>query len=180
MKTKKGSFSAKLKVISWAYGVAWRIDKKPLLLWYGLSIVLSVLPAIALYFNREALSVISGYLSGAAYTFADVVPSVVMLGVLLTLVGLSARVNGDLVYMMMYDRYYCGMLELLMDSINRIDMTDLLNKELNDAYSYSILRGVLRHSVEARLHRVAARRGVFLVPVRVFCVARLCRHDFYP
>ena len=131
----------KLKTIGWSYQVAWNIDKKPMLIWYSLSIILAVLPAVALHFNREALAVISGYLSGAAYTYADVVPSVVALGVLLTLVGLSARVNGDLVYMMMYDKYYCGALELLMDSINRIEMTDLLNKELNDAYSYSILRG---------------------------------------
>jgi ATP-binding cassette subfamily B protein len=137
----KTTFMEKLRTIRWAYGVAWGIDKRPLVIWYSLSIVLAVLPAVALYFNRETLSILSGFISGAGYTYADVVPSVLMLGILLTLVGLSARVNGDLVYMMMYDKYYCGTLELLMDSINRIDMTALLNKELNDAYSYSFLRG---------------------------------------
>lgn len=128
----------KLKTIAWSFRLAWRIDKKPMLLWYGLSILLAVLPAVALQFNRETLSVISGFLSGGSFTYADVAPPIIALGALLTAIGLSARVNFDLIYMMMYDTYFVGMYEVLMESIQRIEMTDLLKKDVNDDYKYCI------------------------------------------
>jgi ATP-binding cassette subfamily B protein len=128
----------KLKTIMWSFKLAWRIDKKPMLLWYGLSVLLAVLPAVALQFNQRTLSVISGFLSGGAYTFSDAIGPIIALGALLTVIGLSARVNIDLIYIMMYDTYFVGMYEVLMESIQRVEMTDLLKKDINDNYQYCI------------------------------------------
>lgn len=139
-KNSTSSLKTKLSVTLWAFKTAWNIKKSPIILWYGLSALIAVLPAIALHFNRESLAVISGFLAGEAYTFADVVPQVVFLGLFMTLVGLSGRINGDLVYMMMYDTYYCGTQELIMDTIQRVEMKDLLRKDINDVYNFCIIR----------------------------------------
>lgn len=136
----KSGLKTKLSVAAWAFKTAWNIKKSPIILWYGLSALIAVLPAVALHFNRESLAVISGFLAGEAYTFADVVPQVVFLGLFMTLVGLSGRINGDLVYMMMYDTYYCGTQELFMDTIQRVEMKDLLRKDINDVYNFCIIR----------------------------------------
>jgi ATP-binding cassette subfamily B protein len=55
-------------------------------------------------------------------------------------IGLSNRVNGDLIYLMMFDTYYIGTCHLIMDNIQRIDMTDLLKKDINDAWNFCYLR----------------------------------------
>jgi ATP-binding cassette subfamily B protein len=54
--------------------------------------------------------------------------------------GLSTRVNGDLIYMMMYDSYYIGMQETLMDSMQKVEITDLLKSEINDEYNFIVGR----------------------------------------
>lgn len=138
---KSGKLSHKLGTMRWAFQLAWKIDPKPMLFWFGLGAVLAVLPAVALRFNRETLSVLSGFLSGEAYEYVDVVRPLVTLGILLTIIGLSNRVNVSLIYNMMYDTYYCGYIELIMESVQRIDMHDLLKKEVNDEYSYFYQRG---------------------------------------
>ena len=66
--------------------------------------------------------------------------TIIMLGVFIILSGLSKRFNGDLIYMMMYDSYYIGMQEILIDRINRIELTDLLKKEVNDEYNAVFVR----------------------------------------
>jgi ATP-binding cassette subfamily B protein len=136
--TKKNS--RKLQTLVWSFRTAWRIDKKTMLLWYSLSIVIAVLPAVALRFNQQSLSIISGFLSGGAYVFADVVRPIVSLGLLMVAIGLSNRISGDLIYLMMYDTYYIGTCHLIMDNIQRIDMTDLLKKDINDAWNFCFLR----------------------------------------
>jgi ATP-binding cassette subfamily B protein len=111
-----------------------------MLFWYALSALLAILPAVALRFNRQSLSVISGFLSGGAYAYSDIVAPIIALGALMTAIGLSARVNEQLIYIMMYDTYFIGMYELIMDNIQRIDMTDLLKKDINDGWSFSYLQ----------------------------------------
>jgi ATP-binding cassette subfamily B protein len=106
-----------------------------------LSAVLAVLPAVALKYNQRSLSIISGFLSGQAYTYEDAVPAIIALGVLIAVVGLSSRVNLGLVFFMMYESYYIGYAELIMDNIQRIEMTDLLRKDINDAWNFCYLRG---------------------------------------
>jgi len=137
MNDGKSTLVEKLSAIKWGLGIAWKIDKKMLLLWGGLTMALSVLPAIALIYNKQALSILSGFLSGEPYAYSDVVSTII---VLLTLIGLSARVNRDLIYMMMFDSYCFGMEELLTDAIHRIKLEDLLKKDVNDEYNYVVWR----------------------------------------
>ena len=94
----RSKLSEKLAAIQWGLKLAWKIDKRMLFLWGGLSVLLAVLPSIALIFNQRSLEILSGFLAGQPYVFADVVPVILGLGILLTLVGLSARVNNDLIY----------------------------------------------------------------------------------
>lgn len=136
----RSSLGEKLRTILWAFQIAWRIDKKMLLLWSSLSVGLSILPAVALGYNREVISKISAFVASGTGSLSDVVPSIVMLGVIMTLIGLSTRINGDLIYMMMYDSYYLGMEELMMDGIQKVEMTDLLKTEINDEYLFIVNR----------------------------------------
>lgn len=135
-KSKKGY---KLKSLIWSFKTAWNINKTSMLLWYILSAVLAILPAIALKYNEEALRIISEFLAGKAYVFADVVPSIVKLGITMLLVGLSSRVNFDLVYIMMYEAYFAGLYELTMEKIQQIEMTELMKKDIHDSWDYCIL-----------------------------------------
>ena len=59
MKKVKDNF----KVIWWAIRLAYRISPKTFLFWLFLSIVLAVLPSIALVYNRNAVSVLSSSIS---------------------------------------------------------------------------------------------------------------------
>jgi len=123
----------------WSFKTAWKISKSSMLLWFGISALLAILPAVALHFNRETLTVLSGFLAGTGgYVFSDVVPSIIALGALMTAIGLSARVNIDLIYVMMYDAYFTGMFELTMENIQRMDLLELKKKEITDEWHYCV------------------------------------------
>ena len=99
--------------LAWRLKTTWSISKSSILLWASISALLAVLPAIALRFNRETLSVLSGFLAGTGdYTYADAVSPILALGALMTPIGLSARINLDLLYFVMYDAYFTGMFAL--------------------------------------------------------------------
>ena len=118
--------------IAWAIRLALRIDARLFLLWGTLSILLAVLPAVALNYNREAVSILSEFLTSGSGSFQDVVPSLVALGVVLTAVGLSKRINGNFLYFIMYDSYYFGLEEYMMDMVGRIEIKTLMDKKYRD------------------------------------------------
>ena len=74
---KEHNKKQRLKTMAWAFRIAWNIDHWTMLLWFLVCGALAILPAVALQFNRDTLSVISGFLSGAPYTYADVVKPIV-------------------------------------------------------------------------------------------------------
>lgn len=120
--------------IAWAIRLALRIDARLFLLWGTLSMVLAILPAVALHYNREAVSILSGFLVSGSGHFQDVVPSLVALGTVLTAVGLSKRINGNFLYFIMYDSYYFGLEEYMMDMVGRIEMKTLMDKKYRDEH----------------------------------------------
>ena len=138
---KEHNKKQRLKTMAWAFRIAWNIDHWTMLLWFLVCGALAILPAVALQFNRDTLSVISGFLSGAPYTYADVVKPIVKLGLLMIAIGLSARVNSQFVRMMTYDSYFGGMYAYIMEHVQDIDMKDLLRKEVNDMWMSAILEG---------------------------------------
>ncbi len=116
----------------WSLKLAFQFDAKILLTWSSISIILAILPAIMLYYNREAVSILSNYLLTGTGTFSDVVKPIVALGIILTAIGISNRFNRDFLYFIMYDSYYFGMEEHLMDMVNRIELKTLMDKKYRD------------------------------------------------
>ena len=131
----------KLKTGSWAFRIAWGINPWQIILWFVVVGALAVLPAIALRFNRETLSVISGFLSGGDYTYADVVGPIVRLGALMIAIGLSARIDVQLMQFITYDPYFAGLYRYVMEKTQGIELKDLLRKEVNDNWMSAILEG---------------------------------------
>lgn len=118
--------------IGWSLKLALHINAGVFLRWGLFSILLAVLPAIALSYNRQTVSIISNFLASGRGSFQDVVPSIITLGVILTAVGLSKRINGNFLYFIMYDAYYFGLEEHMMDIVQRIEIKTLMDKKYRD------------------------------------------------
>ncbi|MCL2226674.1 MAG: ABC transporter ATP-binding protein/permease [Oscillospiraceae bacterium] len=131
--------SNRLRTVTWAFRLAWGINPWQIILWFVVVGALAVLPAVALQFNRETLSVISGFLIGGAYTYADVVGPIVRLGLLMIAIGLSARIDVQLMQFITYDPYFGGLYRHAMEEIQKIEMKDLLRKEVNDNWLSALL-----------------------------------------
>ena len=128
------------KIVSWALHLAIQINGKVLALWLTIGAVVAVLPAISLRFNREAVAVLSTYLTTGQGSFPDIVPSILALGVTMVLIGVSSRVNQGLLYLVMYDDYYLGFSEYLIDFIQTIELKTLMGKDYKDEYLASMMR----------------------------------------
>lgn len=130
----------RMKALTWGIKLAWRINWTMLLGWTVLSVALAVLPAVALNYNRSILAALSSFLTTGVGQFSDVVPDIIILGVILTISGLSSRLSDDLLYMMMFDSYYLGLEEVMMESAQRIDSTELTKKQTGDDFFAAISR----------------------------------------
>jgi len=137
MRNLKDNFLA----IGWAVKLAFNINAKLLIVWGTFSILLAVLPAVALNYNRQAVSIISNFISSGQGSFGDVLPSIMTLGVILTAIGLSRRINRDFLYLIMYDAYYFGFQEYMMDSVQEIELKTLMDKDYREQHYASIRRG---------------------------------------
>lgn len=130
----------RLLTFLWAIKLAWKIDKIMLLFWLGICTLISIFPAIILVCNRSIVSELSMFLASGSGYFSSVIGKILLLGAVLTVSGLSSRLNGDLVYMMMYDSYYIGMQDMLIEKIRRVDYEILFfDKETKDEY-FAIVR----------------------------------------
>ena len=130
--SEKVDIKTRVSAIGWAFRLAWRFGKAALILWLSVSVALAVLPALALYFNKEIIAKLSAFLSTGGGGYSDIAGTIVIYGVIFTLIGLSSRVNEALIYMMLYDRYYFGMEGMMMDAVQRMPMKYLLKKEVRD------------------------------------------------
>ncbi len=124
----------------WIVRLVFSIDKRTVAFWLTLNGLLCILPAIALLLNKQILAVIAGFLDTGTGTFSDVLPYIIFYGTVLTISGLSARINSGFLYFRMYDSYYLGLQELLMDFFQKMPMDMLLQKEINDEYNAVIRR----------------------------------------
>ena len=130
----------RIKTAKWAFKIAWKIDSFMICLWLSISLGLSVLPAISLYYNKRIINALSNFIDFERGTYQEIMPQIIIFGVLLTLIGLTSRLSGDFIYIMMYNSYYVGMQEILMESVQEIDMIDLLNGKLNDEHNFAVGR----------------------------------------
>ncbi len=120
--------------IGWSFKLAMKINAGVFLIWGTLGIILAVLPAVALYFNRQTVSILSTFLLTGDGSFRDVLPSIVALGIVLTAAGISKRINGNFLYFFMYDSYYFGLEEHLMDIVQKIEMKTLMDKKYREEH----------------------------------------------
>lgn len=134
----KDSFN--MGLYRWIVHLVFSIDKKTVGFWLALNGLLCVLPAAALLLNKQILAVIADFLDTGAGGFSDVLPYIVFYGVVLTVSGLSARINSGFLYFRMYDSYYLGLQELLMDFFQKMPMELLFQKEVSDEYNAVIRR----------------------------------------
>lgn len=136
MKKQKGN----LKVLIWAVRLAYRISPKFFLFWISFGILLALLPSASLACNRRAVAVLSDYLGTGQGSFSDIIPVLLALGGLLILIGLSRRINGDFLYVQMYDNYYFGMEEYMADRIQKVDIKTLMDRSFYEDYRYCLYR----------------------------------------
>ena len=130
----------KLKAIGWAFSLAWKVDKAVLIIWCLLISVVSVLPAIALSYNKAIITALNEFISTDSGTFDAILPTIIIFGIITALIGLSNRLNVEFIYSVMYNKYYFGMAELLMDSVQDFSMEELLKKDINDEYHAVVMR----------------------------------------
>lgn len=120
--------------IGWALKRALQINAGIFLGWGLFSVLLSVLPSIALSFNKQTVSILSAFLQTGKGSFQDIIPSILILGFLLTIIGVSKRINGNFLYFVMYDAYYFGLEEYMMDVVKHIEIKTLLDKKYRDQH----------------------------------------------
>ena len=130
----------KIKATGWAFSLAWKVNKNILIIWFSLMAVVSVHPSIALYYNREIIKILNDFVSTGVGTIDGVLPFVLVFGIITALVGISNRLNVEFIYSVMYNKYYFGMAELLMDAVQNFTMEELLKKDINDEYYSVVLR----------------------------------------
>lgn len=130
----------KQKDFIWGIRLAWKIDRCMLLFWGLISLILAVFPALILACYRQVLAVLSQFLTGGQGQIGDVTGALLVLGILITVSGLSARLNRDFLYMTMYDSFYLGLEETMMEAAQRIDLAELVKKEVSDEYFGAISR----------------------------------------
>ncbi len=126
--------------IGWALKIAKELSAK---IFWGcilVSTILALLPSIALQFNKETVSILSNFLSTGKGSFSDVIPSIITLGIVLIVIGLSQRINGNFLEMLMHDTYYFGFEEYLMDRISEIELKTLMDKRYQDDYFSTLSR----------------------------------------
>lgn len=129
-----------LEVVLWAIRLAVQINGKVLFLWLSISIIAAILPAVSLHFNRASAAILSAFLTTGQGEFSDIVPSLVGLGVTMVLIGASNRINQGFLYLVMYDDYYLGFAEYLMDHVQKVELKTLMDKDYADSYQSSVGR----------------------------------------
>ena len=124
----------KWQTFTWAFATVWKLNRKMLIICFVLNGVLSVLPALIIHYTQRVISIISDITENQTGNFQNIVGIIFILGILMTISALSNRMNGDFLYMVMYDSYYLGMQEILMEKVQKIPYQTL--KEQNNHEEY--------------------------------------------
>ncbi|WP_165172636.1 ABC transporter ATP-binding protein [Adlercreutzia sp. ZJ242] len=141
------------------------MDKRVLLLASVLVAALSVLPAVALIFNRASIAQLSEFLAYGTGTFADVLPDIVAYGALLALIAVSGRMNSEYLSALMENTYAYGMQAHLMDVVSRHDIITLMRRNVNEDFNYIMRRSMALNQMIACLISMVGK---------AFSIASLC------
>jgi ATP-binding cassette subfamily B protein len=135
------NLNEKLTTIVWGVKLALRINSRIFFLLGFISIVISILPAIALHFNRLAVAVLSDFISTGEGDFGTISPAILSLGIVLTIIGLSNRINRHFLNLLMHDSYYYGLLEYQIDSYENVGLKARMNSKYQDELYATMWRG---------------------------------------
>ena len=125
-----------IQTMFWAVRIALSINAKTFISWFVLTGVISVLPAISLGVLKTVLNDLAQPSTNELTIFIEIG----ILGIIIIAIGLSTRLNTDLLYMVMYDAYYLGMMERIIDFTQKVDIEKLMDKDLRDEYTAASLR----------------------------------------
>lgn len=129
-----------IKAIKWAFSLAWKFNRTMLIICFFVVSVVSILPAIALAYNKTIINALEQFVQSSMGSFEELLPTILLFGIVTALVGLSNRLNEEFIYSIMFDSYYFGMEEVLMDSVQAYTMEELLQKDTNDDFHSCVLR----------------------------------------
>ncbi len=129
-----------INAVCWAFSLAWKFNKRILFLCIILVSVISVFPAIALVYNKVIINALDVYIQTGKGNYDSILPQILIFGIVAALIGLSNRINEEFIYSIMFDSYYFGMEEILMDGVQSYTMEELLQKDTNDEYHACVLR----------------------------------------
>ena len=149
--------TAKIKTLIWSFRMALRINKTMLIVWLALSVALSLLPAVALSFNRQIIADISAFISTGQGSFSDVAQPILFLGLIMVVTGLSARYSGEYAANIMQDTYMLGMDEHIINCVNSLQMKDYLRKDILDDCDVVLKGGNALNNVVVYTCSIAAR-----------------------
>ena len=124
----------KIIATGWAFKLAWKFNKTMLICWLLIVSVISVLPAIALHYNRAIITELNVFLGTGYGVFGDILPIIIVFGIITALIGLSNRINVEFIYSVMYDTYYFCMSKVLSEGVQKYSMEELLDKEIKDEF----------------------------------------------
>lgn len=131
----------RLQTMIWAFKLGLKINKRMFFLWFGLSGLLAVLPAVLLYYNKAVIGSLTAYVTAGTGSYDGILGNIIVMGVLMTVIGLSGRLNEDFLYVTMYDSYYIGLEDILMTHIQKIPLDVLWRKDVWDEFSAITVRG---------------------------------------
>lgn len=163
----------KIKAIKWAFHLAWRFNKKILILCCAALCAVSILPALALTYRQTILAALNHFIGTGEGSIETILPAIIMFGIITVLIGLSNRLNDELIYSIMFDSYYFGMEEILMDSVQKYTMEELLQKDTNDEYYACVLReGSLTDFISGFCSLLGKFTGIFSLLIVAFSVSK--------
>lgn len=128
------------KTVVWAIKSALSINAKVFILWIAVSTIVSLLPTVSVILYQKIISQISGYLNMGEGHFYNCFVLTIGLGIVHLMIGLSNRINKDLIYMVMYDYYHIGMQEKIMECVRNVDIKTLRSKEYANEYKAMLNR----------------------------------------
>lgn len=128
------------KTLLWTVRFCFKLSRTYFILWSLLSIAVAILPAVVLYFQKESVSILSGYLLTGQGELADVLPAVVGLGIFLAAMGVASRFNYGYIWLVLYNKYFLGTEERVMETIRDISRKTFLEQKFKEDYYFAIAR----------------------------------------
>ena len=128
------------KTLLWTVRFCFHLSRTYFILWSFLSIAVAVLPAVVLYFQKESISILSDYILTGQGGVSDVLPAVIGLGIFLAAMGVASRFNYGYIWLVLYNKYFLGTEERVMETIRDISRKTFLDQKFKEDYYFAIAR----------------------------------------